>query len=805
MIVLQSWLKEYLAFRIPPEKLAERLSMLGLEIESIAHLGEKYRGFIVGRVLAVQKHPNADKLTVCSVDAGGDPLQIVCGAPNVAAGQKVPVGLVGATVPKNQHDPDGKPFVLSRVKIRGVESYGMICSAYELDLGRDAEGILVLDEDAPVGKPLAEYLGMDDVAFDIEITPNRPDWLSHIGVAREIGVLAGRQPTVPAVRLKESRTPIGSALKITVKDRTNCPRFSARMVRGVTIGPSPKWMQDRLRNAGLRPRNNVVDITNYVMLECGQPLHAFDYALLHGGQIVIRQAFPGTSFTTLDGKTHTLPDGAVMVCDAEREVSIAGIMGGENSEINDATADIVLESAYWTPSSIRRTAKRLGITSDASQRFERGADPNGVRYALDRAAALVVDVAGGTLLKGANDIYPRKIRPRVVPLRPARVNAVLGTELRTPDIVRALRLLNLTPGKRTGDVIHVTVPTYRVDLEREIDLIEEIARVYGYDRIEEKTTATVDIAHPFTRLDQEARLRESLIGMGFKEVITNSMQSADRARLGEATPVAILNPQNQDMTHLRTTLVPGMLDVVARNQSLGNSDLRLFELGHVFSVGREGSKALVGNFIEEVRVCMLISGTAGLRTWSGPPRPADLFDLKGEVEDFVERVTLDKGWAFSYSTSNGLTDNTLSIEIHGSYAGYLGQIKREIREKFGIEQDVFVAELPAGVLARRDVRAYEQLPRFPKVRRDVAFVVREGVSASELERAIRDSAGGLLQRVELFDLYRGEPLKPGTKSLAFTLELLSREKTLTEEEIESEVRKIVRGVEQSLGATLRTL
>jgi len=369
MKVLQSWLKDYIAFTISPDALAGRLSMLGVEIESVEDLGKRYEGFVVGRVVEIRRHPNADRLTVCTVDTGGEVLQVVCGAPNVAPGQKVPVGLIGATVPRNQHDPDGPPFVLAKVSIRGVESSGMICSEFELDLGKDSEGILVLDPKAPTGKPLARYLGFHDIALDVEITPNRPDWLSHIGVAREIGVLVGRRVKLPDIRLRESSVPIRKFLSVSVKDRKNCLRFAARMVRGVSITPSPEWMQHRLRNAGLRPRNGIVDVTNYVMLECGHPLHAFDYALLRGGAIVVRQALPGTPFTTLDGKRHTLPEGSVMVCDAEREVSIAGVMGGENSEINDATVDIVIESAYWNPSSIRRTSKRLGISSDASQRF----------------------------------------------------------------------------------------------------------------------------------------------------------------------------------------------------------------------------------------------------------------------------------------------------------------------------------------------------------------------------------------------------------------------------------------------------
>ncbi|MEK9137677.1 MAG: phenylalanine--tRNA ligase subunit beta, partial [Bacteroidota bacterium] len=471
MRILQSWLQQYIKFKLNPEELAEKLGMLGLEVEGIERLGEKYEGFVVGRVVEVSKHPNADKLSVCMVVVGEAKLQVVCGAPNVASGQKVAVGRVGATVPRNQHDPEGRPFVLSNVKIRGVESFGMICSEYELDLGKDAEGIMVLDSSARVGETLAEYLGLNDVALDIEVTPNRPDWLNHYGVAREIGVIVKKKASLPVPKIKESKTPIRKCLKVKVVDKANCFRFAARVVRGVKIGPSPLWLQNALRNVGMRPRNNVVDITNYVMLECGQPLHAFDYALLKGNAIVVRQTRGEGKFTTLDGKEHQLPAEAVMVCDADREVSIAGIMGGANSEISENTVDVVLESACWNPANIRKTSKALGIGTDASQRFERGTDPDGVWYALQRTTQLVHEIAGGEVLKGTIDVVSRRIRSREVPLRTDRINSILGTSLSTAEVVKLLGLLGIMPETKKGGSVSFKVPTHRVDIEREIDLV----------------------------------------------------------------------------------------------------------------------------------------------------------------------------------------------------------------------------------------------------------------------------------------------------------------------------------------------
>ncbi len=805
MRVLHSWLQRYIPIRLSPEDLAERLGMLGLETESVERLGDTYRGFVVGNVLAREPHPQADRLTVCTVDIGGETVKLVCGAPNVAPGQKVVVGLPGATVPRNQHDPSGAPFTLTKATIRGVESSGMICSEYELELGTDADGILVLDPAAPVGQPLATFLGLDDIAYEMEITPNRPDWMSHIGIAREIRVITRARLALPDVAVKESSEQLRKHLSVEVVDREHCLRFAARMVTGVRVGPSPEWMQRLLRNVGLRPINNVVDVTNFVMLECGHPLHAFDYSLLRGSRIVVRPASAGAQFTTLDGKRHTLPAGTTMVCDAEQEVSIAGVMGGANSEIRETTTDVVLESAYWDPPGIRRTSKRLGISTDASQRFERGADPNIVRYALDRAAHLINDLAGGEVLRGVIDIYPRKIRPRIVALRPARANTLLGTKIPQARIIGYLERLGLERAGRSGERVKFRIPTFRVDLEREVDLIEEVARVHGYDNIDLEGSARIELANPFPKSAITDRIRDVLIGDGFQEVITPSMQDPARASLPGLVPVRLLNPLNQELSVLRTSLVPGLLDAVARNQNFGNESLRLFELGHVFCVDVSDRKKLVKNYLEEEKLGILMAGPESPRSWSGPGRPADIFDLKGRIESFLGVFALDKSRFISYPTSNGLTRMTLAIEINGSYAGYFGEVQTEALKKSGIEGNVFVGEILVDALNVPSQPHFESLPKFPVVRRDVALVVDRSVSAGELERVLRSAPTRLLQSVELFDVYEGKGIESGKKSLAFTLELLSREKTLTDAEIESAVALIVGRAEKELGAVLRRL
>jgi phenylalanyl-tRNA synthetase beta chain len=805
MKIVHSWLQRYLKFRLTPEELAERLGMLGLEVASIDRPGATYANFVVGSVVSVARHPKADRLTVCSVDAGMETLQVVCGAPNVAVGQKVALGLVGARVPKNQHDPEGKPFELARVAIRGVESFGMICSEHELGLGKDADGIMVLDPEARPGQPLAEYLGIDDVIYDIEITPNRPDWLSHFGVAREIGVLVGREPRFPAVRLKEGKEPLRRALAIRVEDRKHCVRFAARMVRGVRVGPSPAWLQQALRAAGSRPRNAVVDVTNFVMLECGHPLHAFDHQRLSGSTLVIRQAGARKTFRTLDGADHQLPPDAVMVCDAEREVSIAGVMGGENSEISDRTVDVVIESACWDPVSIRRTAKGLGISSDASQRFERGADPERVRYALDRAAQLVQELAGGTVLKGVIDVYPRRVAQKKVPLRTQRANQLLGTTLKEAEVKKLLRPLGVTPLGKKGEAVIYGIPTFRVDLEREVDLIEEVARVYGYDRIEAKTTAMVDLAQAFPDRDQAESVRERVIGLGYRECLTDSMQDEYRASLGTSSPVRVLNPLGVEMGMMRSSLVPGLLDTVSRNQNFGNDDLRLFEIGHVFSKARGRKPPVVEDFVEEQRICLVATGLARPRYHDESPRQVDIFDLKGDVLAFLDQALLDKCRLISYSTSDGLTDDTVAIEISGTYAGFIGRVKSGVAARFGIERDVCVAECAMEFLTQEPPRVYQPLPRFPKVKRDLAFLVDHLTTVGEIREAIRRVCGEKLFALELFDVYEGENVPQGKKSVAFSLELLSRERTLADADIEALIKSVVTHLEEVHGAVLRAL
>jgi phenylalanyl-tRNA synthetase beta chain len=805
------WLKKYVSIKVPVEDLARRLTMAGLEVESVEKPLTNYDGFVVGEVVEVKRHPNADKLTVCTVNAGKQTLEIVCGAPNVAAGQKVPVALVGAVIPRNQHDPEGKPFALERAKIRGVESNGMICSEYELGLGDDAEGILVLDQQASAGTPLAEYLGPVQTAMEIGLTPNRPDCMSHLGVAREVAVLLGVKLKRPLVRFTESRERTDDHASVQIEDVEDCPRYTARVLRGVKIADSPQWMQDALKSVGLRPVNNIVDVTNYVLMELGHPLHAFDYDKLEGKKIVVRRAKDGDSFTTLDGKRRNLRSDTLMICDSRQPVAVAGVMGGANTEISEPTANILLESAYFDPKSIRRTSKYLGLSTDASQRFERGADPNATRYAVDRAAQLIQEVCGGEILKGAIDVYPRKVLPRVVALRTERVNEVLGTDLEEKEIIRILDSLEVTlkamRKTRNRKRFLFSVPTFRPDLEREIDLVEEVARIYGYEKIETKMGTLLKFPSRPRPVDHSDTIRDFLVGEGYLEIVTNSLQRKFIAALGGAAAVEILNPISEDMAALRTSLVPGALDVIRHNINHGAKDLRLFEIGNVFRKGSASEKGpYFDAYVEEERILIVQTGLANAPGWGGTDRRADFFDLKGSTERLLSKISLDKFRFIYYSTTNTLTEFSVDIEFNGSYVGFLGKLKPDIGMSFGVDPEVYVVEL----LVKRLREEYEgkptfrSLPKYPPVLRDLAFVVDESVTAAELLESVRSSGGNLLKKIRLFDVYRGDQIGRGKKSCAFSLEFLSPDRTLTEEEVEKATQQVIRYVGEKLGARLRS-
>ncbi len=810
MKISLQWLRDYLTVDVSAVDVADRLTMAGLEVESVEYLGEKYKNFVVGEVVEIRKHPKADKLTVCSVDMGTGLLQIVCGAPNVAPHQKVPVGLIDAIIPRNQHDSGDKSFRLSRVSIRGVESHGMICSEYELGLGEDREGILVLDKNAKLGCPLAEYFGLDDTIFEIGITPNRPDAMSHIGVARELGAILGREVKIPQPKIQESRRNISDFTRIIIDDNVNCPRYTARVILNVKTGPSPAWLQNRLKAIGVRPINNIVDATNYVLMECGHPLHAFDYDTLADHTVIVRTALQGENFITLDHKSRVLPSTTLMICDKERPIAIAGVMGGENSEISDHTRNILIESAYFNPGSIRKTSKYFGLSTDASQHFERGADPNVTSWAVNRAADLITKYAGGEILKGTIDVYPDKICGKIVGVNLGYANKFLDVNLTEADIIKILNRYHFkylqSINSNSDTLIKFEIPTFRPDVEQEIDLIEEIARGFGYNNIEAKNETHITFSDEKVFADFNETLRKHAVSNGLTEIITNSMQSSDITSKYSDSYVRIINPISQEMSSLRTSLVPSVLEVIRHNIHHGLRDLQLFEIGKVYH--HESGKrqnVFVPGYTEDERLIIALTGAQMPRFWNENTRSVDIFDLKGEVEILLAKIFLDNIKFIPYPTTDALTELGILLEINTVRAGYLGKIRKDILAGNDIEQDVFYAELEIPVLkdAQSREKHYLELPKFPPVTRDIAVVVGVDVPSEKIEEEIWHTGGKLLKSVELFDVFHGKQIGLQKKSYAYALVFMSDKQTLVQDEVELIINKISNSLQKSLNATIR--
>ncbi len=811
MRISYNWLRRYIDLKISPVDLAQKLTSLGLEVESIDHLGKEFDGFLIGEVLEVQKHPNADRLKVCRVKTSSkqEPLQIVCGAPNVEQGQKVIVGMIGALVPHDQHDPAGKPLMLSKVSIRGVESHGMICSAKELGLGEDSNGIMVLGSKAKIGTPLADHLGIRDVAFEIGVTPNRPDCLSHLGIARDLAAAYNKKYHPPKYKFVESKkTSIVKRAKVNIENPADCPRYTARVIHNVKVQESPAWLKQFLTAAGLRPINNIVDVTNFVMLEYGQPMHAFDYDNLAQHTIIVKSAVKGEKFTTLDGKKHQLTGNELMICDGERSIAIGGVMGGLNSEISHGTTTVLLEAAYFSPASVRKTAKRLGISTDASYRFERGVDPNGTAEASSRAAQLIAELSGGEVVNGIIDVYPKKIVPKKITVRVERVNAILGTDLSSKEIRQLLESIEIktSPGKDKNSCF-CTVPTFRPDIEQEIDLIEEVARLFGYDNIGNNISSEVIFSKPDKNEQRIGSIRYWCEANGLNEIMTNSLIDPAAARLFSENFVTVKNPLSVELEVLRPSLLSTMLQSVAYNYNHGSSQIRFFEIGNVFSLsdGKDRSGVVEG-YNERNCLGICLSGDANMLSWHEKLRSTDIFDIKGMILSLLNSIGLDNSDLIYYNAPSSLTEMTVGIEINNTYVGFFGRCRSEILKKYKIENDLLYAELDLDVIAKFvSPKKFKEFSKFPTVIRDVAFIVKVDINAGEIEKIIRDAGGTLLTSVTLFDLFQGKTIGEGLKSVAFSLCINSSEKTLTDGEIDSIVSSVVNAVTKTFNATLRSI
>lgn len=800
MKVLLSWLKSYIDLEsVSPQEISQKLTMAGLEVEDIYYEEEKFKGLIVGFVKSKHKHPNADKLSVCTVTDGEKDYQVICGAPNIEANQNVAFATIGTIIPKSK-------IKIEKVNIRGVESFGMICSEAELELSENHEGIMVLSRQLQPGMSLSQALNLNDVVFEIGITPNRPDALSHIGVARDLSAIYEKQLTIPEIKISESEEPINKFASIIIEDRENCPRYSSLVVRNVEIRESPEWLKSRLTKIGLRPINNVVDITNYVMYETGQPLHAFDLDMLAGNKIVVKSTNKSSKFVTLDSKERELPVGTLLICDAEKPIAIAGIMGGENSEIKPTTVNILIESAYFNPACIRRTSRALGLSTDSSYRFERGTDPNNTLFAAQRTAQLVSEICGGSIAKGYIDTYPIKKLPCEIKLRFNSIKRILGYEIETQKVKNILLSLGFSIKAQNDESITFLVPTFRPDIEREVDLIEEIARIYGYDNVPTIDKISVTLQKRVDESEFPDRLREIATSLGFFEMINNPLVSKKIVSYSSNDPIQILNPQNLDMEYLRNSLLTSALTVISRNINNGEKNLRLFEIGNIFYKNVKTEISSFSDFTEVQKMIFILSGKANDKEWYAGERNFDFFDLKGAINEFLRKILLDNAINdLYYHSGNNLYEFFLTKSFSNKILGQGGKVKKEVLADFGIEQDVYAFELDLGELSKVPVteNKYVEPSKYPKVLRDFAFILDKKVLVKDVIEHIQKESSGLLRAVRLFDVYEGESIGKDKKSCAFSLEFLSEERTLTEEEVEKEFKSLINSITEKFNATLR--
>lgn len=804
MRVSLRWLREFVDMDITTEELVDLLDMTGTKVEALHTLGDALEGVVIGRILTKERHPEADKLWVTTVDVGSaEPLQIVCGAQNFEAGDIVPVATVGTVLPNG--------VTIKKAKLRGVTSEGMNCSATELGVGSDASGLLILPPDAPVGSPYAQYGDLADTVLELEVTPNRPDCLSMAGVAREVAAITDRTARITRSEVSESGAPADGEVSVTIDDPDLCPRYTARLVRGVKIGPSPQWLADKVAASGARPISNVVDISNLVMFELGQPLHAFDastIALADGKRsISVRTARPGERLTTLDGQDRELAEDTLVIADPTGAIALAGVMGGADTEVTDDTVDILLESACFAPASVGRTSRRLALFSEASQRFERGVDPNGCVAALDRAAQLLTDVAGGAVAPGVVDVYPRPAEPVVLSLRVQRLNAVLGTTLEVSDVARILIGLGLSV-EGIGDVLTVTVPTFRPDLTREADLIEEVVRVHGMGEVPSTLPAGRERIGGLSRgQSRRERIGAALRAAGLNEAITwafGDPQDADRTGWvfgPDERPVRLLNPMSVDQSVLRFSALPGLLRAVAHNRRHGVADVHLYEIGSVWwtAPGRKLPK-------ERTVVAGVLAGAWSRPGWNDAPPALDIFDAKGVLESVIEELGVARFKLRAADIPFLQPGRSAEVLVGGDVVGWVGEVHPRLVDTMEAGGPVAAFELQLKPLlkAARDVRPFVDLPRFPAVKIDIALVVDEQVTVEKAQQSISSAGGKLLEDVRLFDVYRGKGIEPGKKSLAFSLTYRDPERTLTDEEVTAAHDKVVRKAAGALGAELRS-
>lgn len=832
MNISYNWLKEYVATDLGPDEIAAALTSTGLEtggVEKVESIPGGLAGIVIGKVLTCVEHPDSDHLHITTVDLAGDgtPTQIVCGAPNVAAGQIVVVATVGTTL----YDGEGNSFKIKKSKIRGVESFGMICAEDEIGIGHSHDGIIVLpaDAEASVGHPAAEYFDIkDDYVLEVDLTPNRIDAASHFGVARDLAAwlschrkpVKALRPSVDAFAIDRDDT--SSAVSVDVRDTDGCIRYCGLTMRGVRVAESPEWLRERLTAIGLRPINNVVDVTNYILHAFGQPLHSFDAARLGGSKVVVRRAAEGDKFTTLDGVERTLGAADLMICDATEPKCIAGVFGGLDSGVTEATTDLFLESACFHPTSVRRTARRLGISTDSSFRFERGVDPNGCLYALQLAAMMIKELAGGEIVGPLTDIYPNPVAPYAVDLRRDAIAALVGREIPADTVDSILESLEIAavPDSADSALLHLQVPTYRYDVRRPCDVIEDILRIYGYNNIElgDELHACLSFKTPCDADNALRRLiAEQLTGAGFNEILNNSLTAenyySSLAEYPSGHCVRLLNPLSQDLNVMRQTLLFGGLETIAHNINRRSPDLALYEFGNVYACDpsrRSDADTPLAPYREQSRLALWLTGATRQANWLRAAEEATVYDLKAVVLNLLASVgfsSRELRLTVSACPGGSIFSDALDIaSADGRQLGRLGIVAPAVARACDVKAPVFFAELDWSALAARSLGnnvTFTALPRTQAVRRDLSLLVDASVTMADIEQTVRASERRLLGEVTLFDVYEGDKLPAGKKSYAISFTLQDPEKTLQDKYIDSVMSKVIANLRSKLGAELR--
>ncbi len=803
MLVSLNWLKDYVDIELTSEELAHRLTMAGLEVDDVRTVRPNFSGVVVAKILSVRPHPSADRLSLCDVTDGTETYKIVCGAKNIAAGDIVPLARVGAVIPGG--------YTIKSSVLRGEKSDGMLCSEAELEIGEDESGIMHLPAELSLGISLEKALHIEDTVFDVNVTPNRSDCLCMIGIAREVSAITGQPMKLPAIKMTETSEDINTLTSVQIIDDDACPRYTARIIKNVEIRPSPVWMKSRLEAAGLRSINNIVDVTNFVMLEMGQPLHAFDFRFLEEGRIVVRKSRDNETFTSLDEKQRVLPPDTLLICDGVKPVAIGGIMGGLNSEVKEDTGTILLESAYFHPTSIRRSARKLGMPTDAAFRFERGIDPEGVVKALNRAAQLMADLSDGSVCKNYIDVYPRQVpAAQNIPLRLERIHQIIGADIKAEDVLKILKAISMGVQDQGRGSYLVTPPTCRVDITREIDLIEEVIRLYGYDLVP-MTLPNVSVSEqePIARLDLEERIRQLMISGGFTEVVNYSFGTpvaADTLSLRDGDErrnvVKIKNPLGEELSAMRTTMIFGLLDTARRNANNGSFDLRIFEIGRIFIAGQAGELPREKNILAG-----LLTGKVTEDFWDAA-NPIDFYHMKGCLENIFRDLKINHSRYVPSAEETFLhPGKACKIMLDEKQLGWAGEVHPDIKEKFDLKNCAYVFEINLDLLSALALNSrifFQELSKFPAVTRDAAFVIPEQTEADAMLDAIRQQKEDLLETISIFDVYKGKGLPEGTKSLGLRFSYRAADRTLTDAEAGAIHEKIVQKTVASTGAKIRS-